>query len=177
MREETEYALTPEQALSLAKVAQTHLAERRALLMSYAAAQGVDGLVDLFAQFVGLANSVAVNCREMTDLVLITEMGMNPDKFDSINLPTILGACQGVLLAARCDPTGACHGCAYRLGSIANQSPMATSEAAYMSFDQKGFMCHAVLDDEHNPTHVCVGHAKAFKSDTGIHEMPMFDLC
>ncbi|MFJ7794544.1 hypothetical protein [Pseudomonas sp. NPDC096950] len=176
MSEVTEYSMTPEQALFLSKVAQAHLQERRALFRSYAATQGYEGLLDLFAQFVGMANSVAENCREMTDLVLITEMGMNPDKFDSINLPTLHGACQGVMLAARCDPTGACHGCAYRLGSIANQSPMATSEAAYMSFDKKGFMCHAELDEALIPTKVCVGHARAFKADAGNHDLPI-DLC
>lgn len=176
MSEETEYSMTPEQAMLLSKASRTPLQDRRALFSSYAVAHGSEGLIELFSQFVGMANSVAENCREMTDLVLIAEIGMNPDRFDSINLPTILGACQGVMLAARCDPTGACHGCAYRMGSIANQSPMATTEAAYMSFHQKGFMCHEELDDQHHATKVCVGHAKAFKSDAGNHEFPI-ELC
>jgi hypothetical protein len=176
MNEKTEYFMTPEQALLLSKASRVPLQDRRALFSSYAAAQGGEGLIELLSQFVGMANSVAENCREMTDIVLITEMGMNPDRFDSINLPTILGACQGVMLAARCDSTGACHGCAYRMGSIANQSPMATTEAAYMSFNQKGFMCHEDLDDQHQATKVCVGHAKAFKADAGNHEIPI-ELC
>lgn len=176
MSEETEYSMTPGQALLLSKAAKAPLKDRRAILESYAFTHGHEALLELFSQFVGMANSVAENCREMTDLVLITEMGMNPDRFDSINLPTITGACQGVMLAARCDPTGACHGCAYRMGSIANQSPMATTEAAYMSFHQKGFMCHEELDDQLNGTKVCVGHAKAFKNDAGNHEIPI-DLC
>lgn len=159
----TDYTMTPRQAEDIASLANLPLAGRVRGLTEYCEKHGVESLVELFAQFIGMASSVADNCRDMTDLVLISELGMHPDKFDSVNLPTILGACQGVALAAQCDPAGACEGCAYRLGSMANQSPMATSDAAYMSFDQKGFMCHAETDDRGNPTKVCVGHAKAFK--------------
>jgi len=163
MSEYTDYTMTPRQAEDMAVLANLPLAGRTRELTEYCAQHGVESLVELFAQFVGMANSVADNCRNMTDLVLISELGMHPDKFDSVNLPTILGACQGVALAAQCDPAGACEGCAYRQGSMANQSPIATSEAAYMAFDQKGFMCHAETDDRGNPTKVCVGHAKAHK--------------
>lgn len=100
----------------------------------------------------------------MTDLVLITEMGMHPDKFDSINLPTIVGSCQGVMLTAQCDTARACEGCAYRLSTMTNQSPIATLDAAYMDFDQRGFMCHAEVDERGNQLKVCVGHAKVCKA-------------
>lgn len=163
----TDYTMTPRQAEDMALLANLPLAGRIRGLADYCEQHGVESLVELFAQFVGMANSVADNCRNMTDLVLISELGMHPDRFDSVNLPTIAGACQGVMLAAQCDPAGACEGCAYRIGSMANQSPMATSDAAYMSFDQKGFMCHAETDDRGSPTKVCVGHAKAFKCAGG----------
>ena len=164
----TDYTLTPPQAAELSGFAQAPLSDRIDVLTRYAREHGAERLVELFAQFIGLANSVAANCRNMTDLVLIGELGMHPDKFDSLNLPTIVGACQGVMLAARCDAAGACEGCAYRVGSMANQSPMATSDAAYMAFDQKGFMCHAETDESGRPTKVCVGHAKAFKEHGGV---------
>lgn len=101
----------------------------------------------MFAQFIDLANSVVENCAEMSDQFLIEECGAHLDKFTSVNMPTILSALQGVVPANSCDPAGACHGCAYRLGSIANQSPIATSDAAYMAFNSKCFMCHAHVDD------------------------------
>ncbi|AZF37360.1 hypothetical protein C4J88_2577 [Pseudomonas sp. R4-39-08] len=50
---------------------------------------------------------------------LILKCGVHPDKFAGVNLPSIIGACQGVMIANKCDPVGAGHGCAYRLGSIA----------------------------------------------------------
>lgn len=160
----TDYSMTPQQASKILGLAQVALPDRQQMLAHYAATHGQEQLLELFAQFIGMANSVAENCGHMTDLVLITEMGMHPDKFDSINLPTIVGACQGVMLAAQCDTAGACEGCAYRLGTMANQSPVATSDAAYMSFDQRGFMCHAEVDERGHPLKVCVGHAKACKA-------------
>lgn len=163
----TEYSLTPEQASSVASLAQAPLPDRIAALQKYANEHGTGAVIELFAHVVGMANSVSENARQMTDLVLISELGMHPDRFDSVNLPTLLGACQGVLLAAQCDPEGACAGCAYRLGTMANQSPIATTDAAYMSFDQRGFMCHAEVGVHGEPTKVCIGHAKAAtKPDT-----------
>lgn len=156
-----EYSMTPDDAMDIAGIAQLDLAMRRTALSAYLERHGQDRLVELLAQFIGMANAVAENCGEMSDQVLIEECGVHPDKFDRVNLPTIIGACQGVLIANKCDPAGACYGCAYRLGSIANQSPITTSDAEYKADDRKGFMCHADLDERGEPTKVCVGHAKA----------------
>ena len=161
--ENTDYSMDTTDATDLANLAQLGLTKRREMLQRHLATNGAGRIVEMFAQFIGMANAVAANCAEMSDTVLITECGVHPDKFTGINLPTIVGACQGVLLAGKCDPAGACHGCAYRLGSIANQSPITTADAQYMGTDQKGFMCHAHLDDRGEPTKVCVGHAKSAK--------------
>lgn len=159
-----EYSMSPSDAADIAIIALLDLPMRQECLSYYLEKNGSRSLVDLFAQFIGMANSVAENCAEMSDQVLIEECGVHPDKFVSVNLPTIIGACQGVMIASKCDPVGACYGCAYRLGSIANQSPIATSDAECMAHDQKGFLCHAHLDDQGEPTKVCVGHAKATKT-------------
>jgi len=159
----SEYSMTRSDAMDLAGIAQFDLVMRREALTSYLQRNGSQRLVELTAQLIGMANSVAENCAEMSDQVLIEECGVHPDKFTSVNLPTIIGACQGVMIASKCDPSGACYGCAYRLGSIANQSPITTSDAEFMAHDQKGFMCHAHLDEQGEPTKVCVGHAKAAK--------------
>lgn len=159
----TEYMMAPTVALELTQIVQNELAERIELLTTFLNQRGEKSLIEAFAQFMGLANSVVENCAAMSDQVLIEECGVHPDKFTSVNMPTILGALQGVVLASGCEPAGACHGCAYRLGSIANQSPIATEDAAYMAFNSKGFMCHAYADDAGEPTRVCVGHARACK--------------
>lgn len=158
-----EYSMEKSDASSLAGMAQLDLAGRRSALEVYLKIHGQRRLVEFTAQLIGMANSVAENCAEMSDQVLIEECGVHPDRFTSVNLPTLIGACQGVMIANKCDPAGACHGCAYRLGSIANQSPITTCDAEFMAHDRKGFMCHAHLDAEGEPTKVCVGHAKAAK--------------
>ena len=163
MSANSEYSMTPSDAADLAGIAQLHLSMRREALTCYLQRYGSQRLVEFTAQLIGMANSVAENCADMSDQVLIQECGVHPDKFTSVNLPTLIGACQGVMIANKCDPAGACHGCAYRLGSIANQSPITTCDAEFMAHDRKGFMCHSHLDAEGEPTKVCVGHAKAAK--------------
>lgn len=158
-----EYSMTSSDATYIASIALLDIPMRQECLTYYLEKNGPQRLVGLFAQFIGMANSVAKNCAEMSDQVLIEECGVHPDKFTSVNLPTIIGACQGVMIASKCDPAGACYGCAYRLGSIANQSPITTSDAEFMAHDQKGFMCHAHFNEQGEPTKVCVGHAKAAK--------------
>ena len=164
MPENTEYSMSADDALLIAGIGQHALAMRRTMVKAVMDQHGPGRLVELLAQFIGMANSVAANCAEMSDTVLINECGVHPDRFDSVNLPTIFGACQGVQLAKKCDPAGACHGCAYRLGSIANQSPITTSDAEFMGHDHKGFMCHADLNGRGEPLRVCVGHAKAARA-------------
>lgn len=166
MPENTEYSMSPDDALLIAGIGQHDLVLRRTLVRQVLEQHGPERLVELLAQFIGMANSVAANCAEMSDMVLIHECGVHPDKFESVNLPTIFGACQGVQIASKCNPAGACHGCAYRLGSIANQSPITTSDAEFMAHDRKGFMCHAELDERGEPLRVCVGHAKAARAST-----------
>jgi hypothetical protein len=156
-----DYSMSRDDATDLAGIAQFNLAMRREALTAYLQRNGPQRLVEFLAQFIGMANSVAENCKEMSDQVLIEECGVHPDRFESVNLPSIIGACQGVLIASKCNPKGACYGCAYRLGSIANQSPITTCDAEFMAHDRKGFMCHAHLDELGEPTKVCIGHAKA----------------
>lgn len=159
-----EYSMSTDDALLIAGMSQYDLETRRDMVGAVLATEGAGRLVEMLAQLIGMANSVAENCGAMSDQVLIEECGVHPDRFDSVNLPTIIGACQGVLIASKCDPAGACYGCAYRLGSMANQSPIATSDAEYVAHDHKGFMCHAYLDEQSEPARVCVGHAKAAKA-------------
>ncbi|MFT0517320.1 hypothetical protein [Pseudomonas faucium] len=158
--------MSPDDALLIAGIGQHGLDLRRTMVRQVLEQHGTERLVEMLAQFIGMANSVVANCAEMSDMVLIHECGVHPDKFDSVNLPTIFGACQGVKIASKCDPAGACHGCAYRLGSIANQSPITTSDAEFMAHDRKGFMCHAELDERGEPLRVCVGHAKSARAAT-----------
>lgn len=96
--------------------------------------------------------------------MVLIEHGMHPYSAEKINLPSLFGAMNGVLLAAKVDPKGACHGCAYRLGTAANQSPCTSLDAEYTLQNLDPFMCHADLDDKGEPTRPCVGHRKALRA-------------
>lgn len=137
---------------------------RGMLLTKYVAEHGTAALAELFAQFIGLANSVVANNREMAELLLITEGGMTPNAAEQANLPTIFGALNGILLAEGVDQAKTCGGCAFRLGSCANQSPVTTCDADWCSDGEDQFMCHEDLDDVGKPTRKCTGFTQARKS-------------
>lgn len=136
---------------------------RGALLARYAAEHGAEAVLGLFAEFVGLARSVQENTREMVNLLGWMSGDTHPDSSEGANLPTLFGALCGVELAARVVQRKTCNGCAFRLGAIANQSPITTDDAAYCVEDRTRFMCHERgLDPETGaPTKLCAGYAQA----------------
>jgi hypothetical protein len=137
---------------------------RLAALKKYRKERGSDALLNLFSQFIGLANSVVENNRVMAELVLIAEGGINPYKAEKINLPTIHGALNGVVLAASVKQEKTCLGCAFRLGTPANQSPSTTVDAQSCVDDLDGdFMCHENLPSDGEPTRKCIGFAQAVR--------------
>ncbi|OWK35167.1 hypothetical protein FRUB_10009 [Fimbriiglobus ruber] len=92
------------------------------------------------------------NNREMAELLLITEGGLSPDEAAKANLPTLFGALGGILLTEGVDQAKTCGGCAFRLGTCANQSPSTTCDADWCSHPgEQDFMCHEDLDDQGNP--------------------------
>lgn len=117
---------------------------------------GDDAVIESFVQFIGLANSVMYNQRDFLELYAITEMDMHPNTAEKINFPSIFGALLGVGLAKYgCEK--ACSGCAFRLGSHANQSETTTGDADWCGHPgEPPFMCHENLD-EGEPTKVCAG--------------------
>ncbi|KAA0946206.1 hypothetical protein FQ186_25990 [Pseudomonas sp. ANT_H14] len=159
-----DYELTSIEAEFLSKVVEASTHERETLLSRYANSAGVDDVIRLFSQMIGCANAVIENCRLGAIDLLITEGGLHPHVAEDINLPTLVGAMSGVMLAAGVDPREVCSGCVYRHGTHANQSAVTTEDAAYSAFGSLKFMCHENLDQRGSPTRVCVGHAKALKA-------------
>lgn len=134
---------------------------RAELLTAHGREHGADALADLFARFVGLANSVVANNREMVEFILIVDGNKYPQEAERANLPTILGALTGVRLAAKVDAAKACTGCAFRRGTPANQSVSTTYDAKYEAECGGRFMCHERGLDEHGePTLTCIGFAQ-----------------
>ncbi len=164
----TDYTLTAEDADALKAVVLLPGDIRAQLLKKYLAERGTAALVNLFCQVIGMANSVVANNREMIELAGIISGELHPHNAHQINLPTLFGALSGVTLAASVDQTKTCNGCAYRLGAIANQSPVTTYDAEWCGQDgNQDFLCHERLDAKGNPRHLCAGNAKRKKQRAG----------
>ncbi|MEC4339878.1 hypothetical protein VPH13_14220 [Stenotrophomonas pavanii] len=133
---------------------------RHQALQQLADQLGQDGFINLFAQFIGLANQVAANAREHAQLMLVEE-GVHPYTAEKINMPSLVGALQGVQLADGIDTSSLCHGCAFRLGSVANSCSPTTADADWCSQpNERPFMCHVDLDGNGEPTQACRGFAQ-----------------
>lgn len=155
------YILNDDQARQLSAMVAASGPDRVAFLASHLREHGQEAFLQLLAEFTSLAISVTENCREMAEH-LLTLQGMHPYEAEKINMPTLLGALAGVVLANQMDPKGACHGCAFRLGSVANQSPSTTLDAQWCQDDVHRFMCHARgVQPDGTPTVRCVGDSKA----------------
>lgn len=160
----TDYSITAADANELAGAVLLPADLRRQVLQRLAGQRDQAEMLDLFAQVLGMANAVAENCREMVELILVTEGGMHPHTAEQANLPTMFGALQGVILANGIDPKGTCRGCAYRLGSPANTSSVTTLDAVSCQENLQHFFCHAYLDEDGMPIRSCVGHSKAMRA-------------
>lgn len=152
----TDYAIEPRDVTWLAGAVQWPADMRREVLAKMLSESGPDHMIDLFAQFIGLANSVVANQRDALETFGIIYGDMHPYEAEKINLPTIFGALMGIRLAQYACPES-CHGCAFRLGSLANQSPSTTADADLCGHTgEENFMCHEDLRDG-EPTKACQG--------------------
>ena len=157
-----DYTIAPEDAdvLKGASLLPGHL--RRLIIGKMVAEQGVAHIVNLFAQFIGLANSVVANNREMVEMLMIMHNDDHPYAAEKANLPTIFGALSGIGVAAGIDQTVLCEGCAYRIGTAANQSPVTTCDAEWVVKDLGlKFLCHMDGEAEGKHKKACAGFAQA----------------
>lgn len=156
----------PPAAVEMLKGAAVVPADLRALLLrQYADAHGLEALVSLFAEFMGLANRVAANAEEAAIICLIGG-GFDPHQAEKVNAPSIFGALDGVRLAAGIDCSKTCSGCAFRLGTVANTSPCTTADAEHcVTPGEIAFSCHEDLDERGEPTKACAGWAQARKKE------------
>jgi hypothetical protein len=140
---------------------------RRELLSQYAHKHGAEALLTMFAEFIGLANSVVANNREAIELFLITDKQWHPYDAEKVNLPTIMGALNGLKLVEGINQEKTCHGCAFRKGTPANQCLPTTFDAAYCADEGEKFLCHEDLDQNGQPFKTCRGYGQA-KAKAGI---------
>lgn len=157
----SDYTISPDDARMLTATAVMPAAMRAKILAEWSDANGAAATAELFAQFIGLANSVVANNRDMIEIILVVDGGMHPHSAEQANLPTIHGALAGVLLAEGMDDALLCSGCAFRLGAAANQSPVTTIDADLCSDPGADvFQCHEDVDAKGRPYKACAGFAQ-----------------
>jgi hypothetical protein len=159
-----DYDLTKQEAATLGGLTMLPHNLRVDVLTRYAKQHGVDAVVAMFSRTIGMANSVIANNREAIEVFGICEGTLHPHNAHQINLPTLIGAIQGTQLSHRAkNARRMCHGCAYRLGSLANQSFVTTIDADFQRENQDEFWCHENTNQRGKPTKRCRGHQAALK--------------
>jgi hypothetical protein len=140
---------------------------REQFLRQYAQDNGVTGLISFFNEFIALARSLEDNTRQFIGEYLIAECNHEPETVERLNLPTLLGAVQGMGIAIPRVP-GMCDGCAFRKGTAANQSIITTADARDCTRDAESFHCHEHLDEHGNPTRKCAGYAVVHSRNVAV---------
>lgn len=157
-RKGVDYSIDVDVANDLMGVVQFPHALRLEVLQAMQQKLGPDKMLALFSQFIGMANSVVFNAHDALGEFLIVDADWHPYQVaKGLNFPTLFGALNGVRLAAGVNQAKTCHGCACRLGTLANQSPTTTCDVDYCLEGDDKFWCHEDLDDKGNPTKRCVG--------------------
>ncbi|MFY0638677.1 hypothetical protein [Maricaulis maris] len=156
------YELSAEEVAALDTMLSLPSAERAGYLTRAlgSAEAGLDALI----QFTLVAQSVVENNREAIEMIRITEMHTHPHRADQINLPTLRGALRGLTLSNDCSSPARCDGCAFRTGTLANQSEITTLDADHCSdLGGETFYCHEELDEDGKPVKACAGYAERLK--------------
>ena len=152
-----DYQIGTAAALDLMGVVQFRHDIRLEVLRAMQGRLGPEAMLVLFSQFIGMANAVVANCHDALEQFLVVEKDWHPYQAEKVNFPTLFGALNGVKLAEGVNQEKTCHGCACRLGSLANQSPSTTCDVDSCLQGDDRFMCHEELDEEGNPTKRCIG--------------------
>ena len=157
----TDHNIHPDLARELRAIAAVPMDLRRPALRHLAENIGTAAMVDLFGEFIGLANQVARNAREQAEDLLVLQGHVWPHEAERVNMPCILGALNGIVLAAGIDPGPLCGGCAFRAGTVANQCLPTTEDADYCSTPGEcPFLCHEAVDEHGNAISACRGFAQ-----------------
>lgn len=99
--------------------------------------RGIQGLIELFADVIGLANQVNDNSRKVIEDYLVSECGHDIETAQRLNLPDLFGGLRGVEIAIT-PKRGMCKDCAFRQGTPANQCQSSVADAQWSD----DFDCH-----------------------------------
>lgn len=126
--------------------------------------RGSEGLLLLFANFLGLVNQLGENAEQFARSYLIEKCGHAPEIAAMFNPPTIHGALIGIRNAVPDATPKMCPECAYRQGTVPNQCAVTAIHAEMAAAGEWAFSCHLEMDAAGEPTKACGGYAAAVKA-------------
>lgn len=124
-----------------------------------------DDLIKLVVNLVATGESYASACDEAVWLHLIGEGDYHPDSIHHLNLPSFKGALSGMaLLPYAVDDSKLCSTCAYRKGTLGNNSETTIGDVEHVIYHEGVFRCHKEVDK--HGSHACTD-GKALKACQG----------
>jgi hypothetical protein len=152
------YSISPEESALLLGALHLPERERTETLVRF-----LDGpnASRLLSQFMGLAAGVYQNAREFMEIEIVVQTGEYPHSVEKWNFPTLTGALLGIRTSHGVKQDGLCEGCAFRLGTHANQCESTNIDArGQCAPGEPPFLCH-MTEDGKEPHSPCVGWARA----------------
>ncbi len=119
-----------------------------------------DDLKNLLLNVCKLAESISTNCRDWLETAAIIHGDIHPYSTEKLNIPTLLGALSSAVTVPRVDISNCCATCAFRVGSIANQTEAVAQDVLLALENGEVFYCH---DGEGAPKIACHGFVEAIK--------------
>lgn len=117
-------------------------------------------LKHLLSEVCKLAESISSNCRDWLEIAGMIHGNIHPYTAEKLNAPTLRGALSSAVTVPRVDTSNCCPTCAFRVGSVANQTE-AVAEDVMLSLESgETFYCHHGDDA---PKHACHGFVAAMQ--------------
>ena len=122
-------------------------------------------VINLIVNLFRVCNSVIKNNVEGFETMAVTQFGQHPNSvLGKMNLPSLFGAFMGLPIAEGINQEKLCGECAFRKGSVPNQSEVTVIDASYCLDGDTEFQCHANADGKGRPGCVCLGYAQKLKT-------------
>lgn len=119
-----------------------------------------DDLKKLLAEVCNLSKAISDNCRDWLETAAIIHGHIHPHSAEKLNVPTLLGALSSAITVPRVDDSACCATCAFRVGSVANQTEAVAQDVMLALESGEAFYCHHGDDA---PKYRCRGFLEAMK--------------
>lgn len=140
----------------LVKVLALPKEQRKSAMQTAFASVPATDLLDLLTDVLNASEGYTSACDEAVWLHLVGEGDYHPDAVDRLNLPSFEGALNGIWLSEYAPIKDfLCPTCAYRSGTLGNQSLTTQSDVAIALGNEQTFYCHKNVDKAGGDVSTC----------------------